>query len=212
MPSIFDIKLLKSQKVRWMGNFQVAYARWINWTGYNDPSLSNSWGCLDWMMFNRFRNSVLCDFALKNVATCLLVTILWAHDLVCLFFSHSQLPAFPTKNINEIAPATGSPPGHPTSCATSAPEASFSRWKDLIIPGHVDLWRMEALRAANRPLNSRDVLLAFHGRSAENTEAWWKPWTWHGRGNGDETSWTSMGKDFNLSGFFWKGNENECCT
>jgi hypothetical protein len=50
-------------------------------------------------------------------------------------------------------------------------EASFSRWKDLIIPGHVDQWRVEALRKANRPMKSRDVLVAFHGRSAENTEA-----------------------------------------
>ncbi|CAL1139576.1 unnamed protein product [Cladocopium goreaui] len=53
-----------------------------------------------------------------------------------------------------------------------SPEASFSRWKDLIIPGHVDQWRVEALRKANRPMKSRDVLVAFHGRSAENTESY----------------------------------------
>lgn len=54
---------------------------------------------------------------------------------------------------------------HPTS------KASFSRWKDVIIPGHIDEWRVEELRMSNRPLQRRDVLVSFHGRYAGNTEA-----------------------------------------
>ena len=52
------------------------------------------------------------------------------------------------------------------------PEPSFSRWKDIIIPGHVDLWRARELLSKNRPLEDRDVLLCFHGRHAGNTQSY----------------------------------------
>lgn len=41
----------------------------------------------------------------------------------------------------------------------------------MIIPGHIDEWRVEELRMSNRPLQRRDVLVSFHGRYAGNTEA-----------------------------------------
>ena len=41
----------------------------------------------------------------------------------------------------------------------------------MIIPGHIDEWRVEELRRSNRPLQTRDVLVSFHGRYAGNTEA-----------------------------------------
>ncbi|KAF4752833.1 hypothetical protein FOZ63_006932 [Perkinsus olseni] len=40
----------------------------------------------------------------------------------------------------------------------------FSPWKDIIIPGYVDLWRIEELRNFNRPLAERSIFVAFHGR------------------------------------------------
>lgn len=66
---------------------------------------------------------------------------------------------------------TGAIPGAIPGGTPGSTKASFTRWKDLIIPGHVDHWRARELRAANQALSSRDVLLAFHGRSAENAEA-----------------------------------------
>eukprot|EP00434_Breviolum_minutum_P006921 symbB.v1.2.006108.t3/scaffold364.1/size219240/5 len=53
-----------------------------------------------------------------------------------------------------------------------SPEASFSRWKDVIIPGHIDEWRVAELRRSNRPLQRRDVLVSFHGRYAGNTDSY----------------------------------------
>ena len=52
------------------------------------------------------------------------------------------------------------------------PEPSFNRWKDIVIPGHVDLWRARELVSKNRPLEDRDVLLCFHGRHAGNTQSY----------------------------------------
>ena len=52
------------------------------------------------------------------------------------------------------------------------PQSSFSRWKDVMIPGHIDEWRAVELRAQNRPAESRDVLVAFHGRHAGNAESY----------------------------------------
>ncbi|KAF4698510.1 hypothetical protein FOZ63_026492, partial [Perkinsus olseni] len=40
----------------------------------------------------------------------------------------------------------------------------FSPWKDIIIPGYVDLWRIEELRKFNCPLAERSIFMAFHGR------------------------------------------------
>ena len=53
-----------------------------------------------------------------------------------------------------------------------SPRPSFSRWKDVIIPGHVDLWRARELISKNRPLEERDVLISFHGRHAGNTDSY----------------------------------------
>ena len=55
---------------------------------------------------------------------------------------------------------------------TDGPEPSFSRWKDIIIPGHVDLWRARELLSKNRPLEERDVFICFHGRHAGNTDSY----------------------------------------
>ena len=53
-----------------------------------------------------------------------------------------------------------------------SPEPSFSRWKDIIIPGHVDLWRARELIEKNKPLEERDVFISFHGRHAGNTDSY----------------------------------------
>jgi len=52
------------------------------------------------------------------------------------------------------------------------PHPSFSRWKDVIIPGHIDNWRVFELKSHNRPLQLRDVLISFHGRYAGNAETY----------------------------------------
>eukprot|EP00929_Paragymnodinium_shiwhaense_P041862 TRINITY_DN21739_c0_g1_i1.p1 TRINITY_DN21739_c0_g1~~TRINITY_DN21739_c0_g1_i1.p1 ORF type:complete len:505 (+),score=88.75 TRINITY_DN21739_c0_g1_i1:82-1596(+) len=52
------------------------------------------------------------------------------------------------------------------------PTPTFNRWKDVIIPGHIDRWRVVELRKWNLPLSKRDVLIAFHGRHAGNTESY----------------------------------------
>jgi len=55
---------------------------------------------------------------------------------------------------------------------TERAQATFNRWKDIIIPGHIDQWRVTELRRLNKPFGSRDVLLAFHGRHAGNTDSY----------------------------------------
>eukprot|EP00397_Hematodinium_sp_SG-2012_P019857 GEMP01020428.1.p1 GENE.GEMP01020428.1~~GEMP01020428.1.p1 ORF type:complete len:380 (+),score=61.79 GEMP01020428.1:663-1802(+) len=44
------------------------------------------------------------------------------------------------------------------------PLPTFSRWKDIIIPGNTDQWRTELLQSTNRPLAKRNVFGCFHGR------------------------------------------------
>ena len=51
-------------------------------------------------------------------------------------------------------------------------QSSFSRWKDIMIPGHIDEWRAVELRKQNRLAEARDVLLSFHGRHAGNAESY----------------------------------------
>lgn len=52
------------------------------------------------------------------------------------------------------------------------PQPTFSRWKDVIIPGHIDHWRVYELRKWNRPTPQRDILVAFHGRHAANADTY----------------------------------------
>jgi len=52
------------------------------------------------------------------------------------------------------------------------PTSTFSRWKDVVIPGHIDKWRVLELQRQNRPSPQRDVLLSFHGRHAGNTDSY----------------------------------------
>jgi len=51
-------------------------------------------------------------------------------------------------------------PGHGPSC--------FSPWKDFVIPGHLDPYRMEEIRRFNKPSANRTLLFSFHGRTASN--------------------------------------------
>merc|ERR1719182_579546 len=39
----------------------------------------------------------------------------------------------------------------------------YSPWKDVMIPGYIDRWRIEAMRQASRPTDERGYILAFHG-------------------------------------------------
>lgn len=40
----------------------------------------------------------------------------------------------------------------------------FSPWKDVVIPGHIDLDRLRDIRRRNKPSDQRELLLNFHGR------------------------------------------------
>lgn len=39
----------------------------------------------------------------------------------------------------------------------------YSPWKDIMIPGYIDRWRIAAMRAVNKPTHERGFILAFHG-------------------------------------------------
>eukprot|EP00931_Biecheleriopsis_adriatica_P094008 TRINITY_DN67710_c0_g1_i1.p1 TRINITY_DN67710_c0_g1~~TRINITY_DN67710_c0_g1_i1.p1 ORF type:complete len:602 (-),score=132.90 TRINITY_DN67710_c0_g1_i1:46-1851(-) len=39
----------------------------------------------------------------------------------------------------------------------------YSPWKDIMIPGYIDRWRIDAMRAVNKPTDERGFLLVFHG-------------------------------------------------
>jgi len=39
----------------------------------------------------------------------------------------------------------------------------YSPWKDVMIPGYIDRWRIAGMRKANRPTHERGFILAFHG-------------------------------------------------
>lgn len=53
-----------------------------------------------------------------------------------------------------------------------AAQPTFSRWKDVIIPGHIDAWRVRELQKWNKPLGNRDVFISFHGRHGGNTDSY----------------------------------------
>lgn len=44
----------------------------------------------------------------------------------------------------------------------------YSPWKDFVIPGHLDLDRLTAIRKENRPSDERGFLFNFHGRMPAN--------------------------------------------
>lgn len=46
----------------------------------------------------------------------------------------------------------------------------YSPWKDVIIPGYIDRYRIEAMRRSNRETHARDLTLAFHGGHAGTHE------------------------------------------
>lgn len=39
---------------------------------------------------------------------------------------------------------------------SESPQPTFSRWKDIIIPGHIDQWRVLELRRRNKPFERRE--------------------------------------------------------
>eukprot|EP00928_Gymnodinium_smaydae_P096247 TRINITY_DN8458_c0_g1_i2.p1 TRINITY_DN8458_c0_g1~~TRINITY_DN8458_c0_g1_i2.p1 ORF type:complete len:552 (-),score=116.42 TRINITY_DN8458_c0_g1_i2:27-1682(-) len=53
-------------------------------------------------------------------------------------------------------------------------KACSSGWKDVIIPGHTDHFRVRAMLQQNRPSEERDLLLTFHGRHPGNNEVYAK--------------------------------------
>mmetsp|Transcript_49274 Transcript_49274/g.151905 ORF Transcript_49274/g.151905 Transcript_49274/m.151905 type:complete len:353 (+) Transcript_49274:135-1193(+) len=46
--------------------------------------------------------------------------------------------------------------------------AWLSHWKDVLIPGYIPRWRVEAMLAFNRPVLQRPLLVAFHGHSGRS--------------------------------------------
>lgn len=44
--------------------------------------------------------------------------------------------------------------------------------RQVMIPGHTDLWRSVELRQRNRPLAERDLLAVFHGRHGGIAESY----------------------------------------
>lgn len=46
--------------------------------------------------------------------------------------------------------------------------AWLSHWKDVLIPGYIPRWRIEAMLSFNRPMLQRPMLVAFHGHSGRN--------------------------------------------
>lgn len=43
-----------------------------------------------------------------------------------------------------------------------------SPWKDIMIPGYIDRWRIDAMRMVNKPTNERGFLMVFHGNHPGN--------------------------------------------
>ncbi|CAK9106771.1 unnamed protein product [Durusdinium trenchii] len=48
----------------------------------------------------------------------------------------------------------------------------MSSWKDIVIPGHTDHARLQAMRMENRPSDLRDLLMTFHGSHSGNKEVY----------------------------------------
>ena len=46
----------------------------------------------------------------------------------------------------------------------------MSSWKDILIPGHTDHARLQAMRMQNRPTDERDILMTFHGSHSGNKD------------------------------------------
>ena len=46
------------------------------------------------------------------------------------------------------------------------PEFSFSPHKDIMVPGHLDHWRVSELKRYSKPFAERDILATFFGRNA----------------------------------------------
>eukprot|EP00439_Symbiodinium_sp_Y106_P069193 s301_g11.t2 len=44
----------------------------------------------------------------------------------------------------------------------------YSPWKDIMIPGYIDRWRIDAMRMVNKPTNERGFLMVFHGNHPGN--------------------------------------------
>eukprot|EP00392_Amoebophrya_sp_AT5.2_P011314 g11391.t1 len=53
-------------------------------------------------------------------------------------------------------------PRHGPSC--------FSPWKDWVVPGHLDEYRIAEIRKWNLPSRERSLLFSFHGRTGNNHE------------------------------------------
>lgn len=51
-------------------------------------------------------------------------------------------------------------------------EPTFSPWKDVIVPGHLDYWRTLELARHRKPLQERDLLAVFHGRHGGIAESY----------------------------------------
>eukprot|EP00439_Symbiodinium_sp_Y106_P013833 s6928_g1.t6 len=47
-----------------------------------------------------------------------------------------------------------------------------SGWKDVIIPGHIDYARLQAMRHYNRPTAQRELIMTFHGSHSGNKEVY----------------------------------------
>ena len=47
-----------------------------------------------------------------------------------------------------------------------------SGWKDIIIPGHTDHARLQAMRRYNRPTAQRELIMTFHGSHSGNKEVY----------------------------------------
>eukprot|EP00929_Paragymnodinium_shiwhaense_P119355 TRINITY_DN91238_c0_g1_i1.p1 TRINITY_DN91238_c0_g1~~TRINITY_DN91238_c0_g1_i1.p1 ORF type:complete len:648 (-),score=88.24 TRINITY_DN91238_c0_g1_i1:23-1966(-) len=48
--------------------------------------------------------------------------------------------------------------------------AWFSQWKDVLIPGYIPQWRIDAMLAFNRPVLKRSILVSFHGHYRRSPE------------------------------------------
>ncbi|CAE7212047.1 RPS3A [Symbiodinium sp. CCMP2456] len=51
-------------------------------------------------------------------------------------------------------------------------KACSSGWKDIIIPGHIDYARLQAMRRYNRPTAQRELIMTFHGSHSGNKEVY----------------------------------------
>jgi len=57
-----------------------------------------------------------------------------------------------------------------TEAFTPRCDDCFSPWKDIVIPGHLDMDRIDDIRAHNQPSSNRTLFFNFHGRVPQNHE------------------------------------------